>query len=450
MTSRWAAIGDDRIPDAAGESLTVQQHQRLTPSETVMGEAGSDAGRRPDRDRLGGQGHSRDALAKVMPSPYPNRVSGTAPRSATPTPGLANSHGSGGAATPDTAVGSVSGAVTPRAQPGRGRAPRSATAERGAFSSLLRWSGDGAHVGQVGGRLVVRRGVGVDDGAQEQSALQPYQPRGQRREVAEALPRIEHGARRDIPRRLRDLGDQLSGAGLVEPGWPGGTLRTLHAGQTSRAGGTGRALHALRALQAGETRCALLAALALLALGAGQALLTLFPGLADHPARALGAGQALLALWSGLTPLAGQPARAGLTAQSGQALWALLARATGGTGQTLLALRTGLTLRPLLANGALLALLALVAPLADGTDRALGTLVAGLTGGAGRAGRALRAAIALLDGDIDGNLNGLPRCGALRLCHSGNYLSYKSYTWVMWRAASLNRPPLVRHPSRLL
>src|SRR3712207_8811853 len=50
---------------------------------------------------------------------------------------------------------------------------------------------------------------------------------------------------------------------------------------------------------------------------------------------------------------------------------------------------------------------ALVTPLADRAGRALGTLVAGLAGGAGRTGRAPRAAVALLDGDVHGNLHGL-------------------------------------------
>src|SRR3712207_8795837 len=49
---------------------------------------------------------------------------------------------------------------------------------------------------------------------------------------------------------------------------------------------------------------------------------------------------------------------------------------------------------------------ALVPLLAGRTDWALGTLVAGLADGADRTGRALSAAVALLDGDVDGNRNG--------------------------------------------
>src|SRR4051812_10673491 len=330
-------------------------------------------------------------------------------------------------------------------------------------SEVLRWSGDGAHVGQVGAGLVVGRGVGVDDGAQDQPALQLDQPRGQRRQVADAQPRIEHGARRDIQRRLLDLGRQLGGAGLVEPRRTGRALRTLHPGQTDRTSRAGLALHALRPLQAADTSSTLLAPQTGQALHTARALFALLAGLPDHAAWALGTGQALLTarpLLTGHAPRTGLAARPG---QAGRALLTLLAGAAGGAGQTLLApraglpfgalltLRAGLALRTGLAaradrtllaaltdradrpgrallalvtgltGGAGRALLALVTPLADRTDRALGTLVAGLAGGADRTGRALHATVALLDGDVDGNRNGLTACRALRLRHGRSW-----------------------------
>src|SRR5829696_6916881 len=243
-------------------------------------------------------------------------------------------------------------------------------------SKALGWSGDGADVGHVGAGLVVRCGVGVDDRAQEQPTLQLDQPRGQRRQVANAQPRVEHGARRDIQRRLLDLGRQLSSGGLVEPGRTRGALRTLHTGQTHRAGRTGRALLALRALQAAHTISTPLALQPGQALHTGQALFALLAGLADHAARALGAGQALLTLRPLLT---GHTPGAGLAAQPGQpllTLLTLLAGAAGGAGQTLLALLTPRADR---------ALLAALPDWADRTGQALVALVTGLANGPERA-----------------------------------------------------------------
>src|SRR4051794_8321906 len=371
-------------------------------------------------------------------------------------------------------------------RPGVARTAKGALVRRsgpGRPSEVPGWSGDGAHVGQVGAGLVVRGGVGVDDGAQEQSALQLDQPRGQRRQVAGAHPRVEHGTRRDIQRRLLDLGRQLRGAGLVQPGRTGRALRTLHAGQTGRAGRAGRALLALRALQAAHTSGTLLTRQTGQALHTWQPLLALLAGLADHTARALGAAQALLTLGPLLT---GHALGAGLAAQSGQALRALrtlLAGAAGGARQTLLPLRTRLPLGALLAEGADLALRALltpradrallaalpdradrtgqalvalvagltnradralgalVAPLADRADRALGALVAGLAGGADRAGRTLRAAVTLLDGDLDGNRNGLAGGAALGLRHGRKLASHGGRSWPGGIADGATRGP---------
>src|SRR4051794_30020190 len=189
---------------------------------------------------------------------------------------------------------------------------RHRTARRASFlcsgtrraSDVLRWSGDGAHVEQFGGRLVVRRGLGVDEGAQQQSALQLQHPRGQRCEVLDARPGIEHGARRDIQGRLPDLRNELGGTGrLGDPGRTRGALRPLGARQAGRASGTRRALHALETLQAGEAGCARRPALTLLPLQTRQPLLTLLAGLTDHTALALQAAEALEAL---LTLLAGE------------------------------------------------------------------------------------------------------------------------------------------------
>jgi hypothetical protein len=151
-------------------------------------------------------------------------------------------------------------------------------------------------------------------------------------------------------------------------------------------------------------------------------------------------------LLPGHTARTGLPLRALLALRAGLAL---LTGAAGGAGQPLLALRAGLPLRALLALRAGLplgaglasrtdrslltaltdradrALLALVTPLADRADWPLGTLVAGLAGGADRTGRALHAAVALLDGDVDGNRNGLAACRALGLRHGWNGLSYR-------------------------
>ncbi len=67
--------------------------------------------------------------------------------------------------------------------------------------------GDGAYV-----RPLYRSGhhvIGDDDRAQQQAALQLAQAGRERCEVAGAGTRVQHGAQRDLRRRLPDVRDEL-------------------------------------------------------------------------------------------------------------------------------------------------------------------------------------------------------------------------------------------------
>jgi hypothetical protein len=97
---------------------------------------------------------------------------------------------------------------------------------------VLCWSGDGADVGQVGVGLVVGRGVGVDDGAQDQPALFA----GLTEHTARALGAGQTLLTLRVTLRagLTALTGQTLRAGLT--GQPRQALRTLLARATGRAG----------------------------------------------------------------------------------------------------------------------------------------------------------------------------------------------------------------------